>query len=335
MTLPAELKAHLAGLLDSGAIRSVLGAIPGEGARAVASFARTPDALDALDLSPLATPNTLVHLTSEQARLADDLFPVAVLARGCETRMLNQIFAERGLARDQVHVVGLAHCPGAVDSTRLCDALPGLGGFPEVRLEGDEVAVEDGSGESVRLPRHDVVLERCRHCENHEPLTHDHLFALVDDEQWTAPEPDARDSGVESIDAMEPAERWSFWRRQLARCTRCNACRDACPLCYCENCILERLNPSWVGRSVDVPENTAYQLHRVMHLVGRCTACGECERACPVDIPLGLMMRKMEGLVGDLYGHKSGHDASGEHLLSIFDPRAADPSTPKPGGKTQ
>jgi ferredoxin len=58
-----------------------------------------------------------------------------------------------------------------------------------------------------------------------------------------------------------------------------------------------------------------------MHLVGRCTACGECERACPVDLPLGLMMRKMESVVGDLYGHRSGFEPDSEHLLSIFDPR--------------
>jgi hypothetical protein len=33
------------------------------------------------------------------------------------------------------------------------------------------------------------------------------------------------------------------------------------------------------------------------------------------------MMRKMHRVVGDLYGHRSGLDAKGEHLLSVFDPR--------------
>jgi ferredoxin len=290
----------------------------------MAHLACTPEEVERFSLSPLACPNLLVHLTSEEARLDKARFPVAVLARGCETRMLNQIFSERGLGRDRVYVVGLARCPGAIDPRRLSARLPELTGFPEVAIEGESVVVRDDRGELARLARSDVVLERCRHCETHEPLTYDHRFDLVEDAAWVPPVTAAQDPGVEAIETKAPAERWTFWRSQLERCIRCYACRDACPLCYCENCILERLQPCWVKRSVDLPENTAYQLLRVMHLVGRCTACGECERACPVDLPLGLMMRKMDAVVGDLFGHRSGFDAEGEHLLSIFDPRDAD-----------
>jgi ferredoxin len=193
-----------------------------------------------------------------------------------------------------------------------------------VAIEGEEVLVRDDKAELARLDRTDLVLERCRRCQNHEPLAYDHRFDLVEDSAWVEPMTVDEDAGVAAIDAKAPADRWVFWRSQLERCIRCHACRDACPLCYCENCILERLQPCWVKRAVDLPENTAYQLLRVMHLVGRCTACGECERACPVDLPLGLMMRKMDAVVGDLYGHRSGLDAEGEHLLSIFDPRDSD-----------
>ena len=323
MTLPHELDRHLRDLLESGRVNSVLGAIPTRAPLGMAFLARTPDEVDRFTLSPLACPNLLVHLTSEEARHDPERFPLAVLARGCETRMLNQILSEHGLKRDRVHVVGLAHCPGVVDPRRLSAQLPELRGFPKVSIDNDEVLVKDDSGELARLSRTDLVLERCRHCQNHEPLTEDQRFELVEETAWTEPASSDEDPGVEAIDAMAPAERWTFWQGQLDRCIRCNACRDACPLCYCENCILERHNPSWIKRSVDLAENTAYQLLRVMHLVGRCTACGECERACPVDLPLGLMMRKMHTVVGDLYGHRSGLDPSGEHLLSIFDPRDA------------
>ena len=324
MSLPQALDRHLRELLESGRVNSVLGAVPTRGLLGMAQLARTPEQMDSFSLSPLACPNLLVHLTSEEARLDAARFPVAVLVRGCETRMLNQILSEGGLRRDRVYVVGLAHCPGAIDPRRLAAQLPELTGFPEVVIDGEAVIVTDDTGEPARLERNGVVLERCRHCQTHEPLTCDHRFCLIEDGAWVAPVSAGQDSGVEAIEAMAPAERWTYWRSQLERCMRCHACRDACPLCYCENCILERLQPCWVKRSVDLPENTAYQLLRVMHLVGRCTACGECERACPVDLPLGLMMRKMEAVVGDLYGHRSGLDAEGEHLLSIFDPRDAD-----------
>jgi ferredoxin len=324
MSLPRELDLHLRDLLESQRVNSVLGAIPTRSPLGMAFLAHTPEEVDRFTLSPLACPNLLVHLTSEEAHFDKARFPVAVLARGCETRMLNQILSEHGLKRDRVYVVGLAHCPGVVDPRRLAAQLPELRGFPELTIEGEEVVVvKDGSGELARLPRADLVLERCRHCRNHEPLTYDHRFDLVEEAAWAEPAITDEDPGVEAIDAMAPAERRTFWQGQLERCIRCHACRDACPLCYCENCILERHNPSWVKRSVDLAENTAYQLLRVMHLVGRCTACGECERACPVDLPLGLMMRKMHTVVGELYGHRSGLDPTGEHLLSIFDPRDA------------
>ncbi|MDJ0806903.1 MAG: 4Fe-4S dicluster domain-containing protein [Gammaproteobacteria bacterium] len=321
MSLPQVLDRHLRDLFGSGRVNSVLGAIPTRGPLGMAQLARTPEEVERFTLSPLACPNLLVHLTSKEARLDPTRFPLAVLARGCETRMLNQIFSEHGLRRDQVYVVGLAHCPGAIDPRRLSAQLPVLRGFPEATIEGEEVVIREESGELARLARTELVLERCRHCQNHEPLIDDYRFDLVEEADWIEPVSVDEDPGVEAIDAMIPIERWAYWRSQLERCIRCHACRDACPLCYCENCILERHTPCWVKRSVNLPENTAYQLLRVMHLVGRCTACGECERACPVDLPLGLMMRKMENLVREYYGHRSGLDPSGEHLLSIFDPR--------------
>ncbi|MGD8588905.1 MAG: hypothetical protein PVG22_08760, partial [Chromatiales bacterium] len=269
MSLPQALDRHLRDLLESGRVNSVLGAIPTRGPLGMAFLARTPEEVDRFTLSPLACPNLLVHLTSEEARHDKERFPMAVLARGCETRMLNQIFSEHGVGRDRVYIVGLAHCPGAVDPRRLAAQLPELRGFPEVNIEGEEVLVKNESHELVCLPRTDMVLERCRHCRNHEPLTEDHRFNLVEEGAWVEPVTTDEDPAVEAIDAMAPAERWAFWQGQLERCIRCNACRDACPLCYCENCILERHNPSWVKRSVDLAENTAYQLLRVMHLVGR------------------------------------------------------------------
>ena len=100
MSLPQELDRHLRDLLALGGVRTVLGAVPTRGPLGMAHLARSPEEVDRFSLSAQACPNLLVHLTSEEARLDHTRFPVAVLVRGCETRMLNQIFSERGLARD-------------------------------------------------------------------------------------------------------------------------------------------------------------------------------------------------------------------------------------------
>ena len=52
--------------------------------------------------------------------------------------------------------------------------------------------------------------------------------------------------------------------------------------------------------------NMAWHIVRAMHLAGRCAGCAECERACPMDIPLNLLNRKMAKELKELYGHEAG-----------------------------
>ena len=64
------------------------------------------------------------------------------------------------------------------------------------------------------------------------------------------------------------------------------ACRAACPLCYCTRCIVEDNRPQWILPWASTLPNIEWQINRVMHMAGRCTGCTECERACPMDIPV-------------------------------------------------
>ena len=46
-----------------------------------------------------------------------------------------------------------------------------------------------------------------------------------------------------------------------------------------------------------------------MHLAGRCTGCGECQRACPVGIPILALRQQIARAVAELFdGYKSGTD---------------------------
>ena len=64
--------------------------------------------------------------------------------------------------------------------------------------------------------------------------------------------------------------------------------------------------PQWVETSPHLRGNLAWHVVRAFHLAGRCVGCGECERACPMDIPLSVLNRKMERLVREKYGFVSG-----------------------------
>lgn len=98
---------------------------------------------------------------------------------------------------------------------------------------------------------------------------------------------------MEKIEAMSREERFAFWKEQLSNCIKCYACRAACPMCYCERCTVEVNQPQWVNASSTLQGNFEYHIMRAMHMAGRCVDCGSCEAACPLDVPLNLITRRM------------------------------------------
>jgi formate dehydrogenase subunit beta len=57
---------------------------------------------------------------------------------------------------------------------------------------------------------------------------------------------------------------------------------------------------------------------RAFDLAGRCTGCMECDRVCPVDIPLHLLNKKNAGVVATLFGYEAGRDPNEKPLLAVF-----------------
>jgi Na+-translocating ferredoxin:NAD+ oxidoreductase RnfC subunit len=41
-------------------------------------------------------------------------------------------------------------------------------------------------------------------------------------------------------------------------------------------------------------------------MAGRCVDCGLCEEACPADIPLRLLYRKVNEIVTELFDYRTG-----------------------------
>ena len=108
--------------------------------------------------------------------------------------------------------------------------------------------------------------------------------------------------------ALTREERWKFWQEQFSKCIKCYACRQACPLCYCERCIVEKNQPQWVPSSQHQFGNFVWNIVRAYHLAGRCILCDECERACPVGIPLGLLNREMIRIAKEKFDWEAGLD---------------------------
>jgi formate dehydrogenase subunit beta len=113
---------------------------------------------------------------------------------------------------------------------------------------------------------------------------------------------------IAELEAKSPDERLGYWGEVLERCTRCHACRQVCPLCFCERCVADKTQPLWLETSPHVRGNLGWHITRALHLAGRCVDCGECERACHAGIPLNLISRKVARVIEERYGYRVGDD---------------------------
>ncbi len=260
---------------------------------AVPAFFHTPAEADAAVFDSTCAHNLAVYLP----RLADK--KVGIVAKGCDARSIAQLIAEGAVKRSGVFVIG-ASCPGMIDvkkawrcfgfGKQVCDAAG------KVAMEGKTVA------------REEILLWKCRGCRDPEPVICD---VTVGEASSEAPAPPAEPAGIRKrFAAMTVAERRQFWQDQFSRCIRCYACREACPLCVCRDvCTIQAHEPGWAGAAVDSPQSWMAQLIRVNHLAGRCTGCEECERACPVGIPLMLLLEEQNDVVEELFGYRAGGEA--------------------------
>jgi len=100
--------------------------------------------------------------------------------------------------------------------------------------------------------------------------------------------------------------RMEKWASMLKRCVKCYGCRNSCPICVCIPCKLE--DQVWVETGVIPAEMMAYQLIRAFHLSDTCVACGACQEACPVNIPLLALQLSMREMLRETYGYEAGLD---------------------------
>ena len=121
-------------------------------------------------------------------------------------------------------------------------------------------------------------------------------------------------------------DRRAFWAKEFEKCTRCYACRQACPGCFCNVCFIDRIVPRWAAKRAGANDAWMFHVTRAMHQAGRCGDCRECSRVCPVGIPVHLLAKEIETFVGELFDYKAGMDVEAEPVLGTFTPEDPDPN---------
>ncbi len=276
---------------------------------------------------PMMTEPTLIRDAAETDQLYWDSFcfmnlatylpkregKIGIIAKGCDSRNIAVHIVENQVKREQLYIIGVP-CEGMVDRRKLCS----LVGDKEVReiAESDGDITVRGEGFEHTLNKADYLQDNCIRCMHRNPVLYD---AIAGDLVEERKDPDPYDD-VGEIEAMAWDERWEFSSTLIKDCTRCYACRNACPLCYCPTCFVDESDPQWVGKSVDPTDTMTFHILRAYHCAGRCTDCGACEQACPVDIKVRFFTRRLNRDVFDLYGCEAGLSIEERPPLDTYRP---------------
>ncbi|MFN2228367.1 MAG: 4Fe-4S dicluster domain-containing protein [Anaerolineae bacterium] len=159
----------------------------------------------------------------------------------------------------------------------------------------------------------------CQYCDERVPVVYDVLIES-EGEVTAAVEADAYED-IAEMESWTPAERLAYWASEFDRCIRCYACRQACPGCYCFECVAEQVDPHWTSIALELPEKHFFHVMRAFHLAGRCVGCDACEAVCPMDIPLSKLNRKLAKEVEAMFGYRTGDDPETAPPLTTFDPQ--------------
>lgn len=276
-----DIRAAARRLLADGTVSVVIGYGDAGPNRTVPIFARTAAQADRLVVSHSALNNLTVYLTRALRPVGGR---IAIVAKGCDVRALVMLMSESQIAREDVYVIGVA-CAGVTTSM------------------GQPMSAE-------------TVAAKCRDCIVRTPPLYDELVGVQTEPPATD---DALERRIAEIEAMSANERFDYWAAELEMCTRCYACRQVCPLCYCTQCIVDRSVPQWIETSASPRANLSWNLTRAFHLAGRCVGCNECERACPAGIPLSLLNRQLAATALREFGYVPGIDPAAPALVGSYD----------------
>jgi coenzyme F420-reducing hydrogenase beta subunit len=178
----------------------------------------------------------------------------------------------------------------------------------ESQIDRSQVVVIGMACEGMAEPR-------CEVCDAHQPRFADVTIGQATNEDQPA---ERRYAHLQQFLEQPLSSRMAYWKAELERCVKCYACRQACPLCYCERCIVDKNRPACLDSSATLKGNFAWQIIRSFHLASRCVGCDQCSRVCPEGIDLRMLNLSMAQASETNFGYRSGTDPKAELILGHY-----------------
>ena len=308
-----ELIKRITELLESGEVQRVVGWKKGDlGYNPEPAYFESAEALKDLVYDGFCGAN----LSKYMIKACELEGKTLVLLKPCDTYSFNQLIKEHRISKDKIYVIGVG-CKGKLDIEKIkAMGIKGITAISGVEITAacDTITIETVYGDKT-VAYKDAMLERCHVCKGKEHKVYDELFfesAETDDGD--------RFAGVDYIESLSPEEKFEFFKKELSKCIRCNACRNVCPACSCRKCVFDSTKFDADRKAnVDPFEESMFHIIRAFHVAGRCTDCGECSRVCPQGIPLHLFNRKFIKDINEFYGeYQAGAEVDERSPLTNF-----------------
>jgi len=266
-------------------------------------------------------PSSLAKLISD---FTDKERKIGVVVRSCDARAIIELAKRKQVNLDNIYMVGIE-----------CYGVAKVGAEKEGSLYIFTSEVEIG-GEKKAL-NEEMLRPSCRRCEYPIPTMADiscqsdgdKTFVKVYTEKGkeiassaniSTEETDTDIKGIKEraaqwqqkdfgeIKEMPLQERLNYWFSQFDKCIKCYGCKNSCPICYCEDCYLgaDRV----LIRPGEFPPEKLFHLTRLIHVADSCLNCGQCEAACPMNIPLSKLYHMLYNELSSAFGYDSGFDVT-------------------------
>jgi ferredoxin len=230
---------------------------------------------------------------------------VGVVAKGCVARALNHLIVENQINPNEIRIIGI-ECNGILNRTKILNEIQNRE-ILEIFIEDEDIVVK-GRNFEERFPYKDFLMSTCNTCNIKAPPNSGKLSELVIGSTNSNKTIDDQFEDVIEFENKTPDERWEEIKTILSPCIRCYACREACPLCYCNLCFVDQNMPRWFGKTTQLSDIMVFHIIRALHSAGRCVSCGACSSACPMGIDLSLLTRKLKKISKDRFDFTSGLD---------------------------
>lgn len=274
-------------------------------------FIHNPEEADSLIFDETCRNNLAVYLTKDKRHLVKQGKKIGILVKGCDARSLVLYGVENQINKDNITVIGMP-CNGVLDTKKVSQKTGGREVL-EYRISKDQIEFT-GKGFTETCPLQDVMSLSCRSCAYPDAPVHD---IFIGEPRSGAEDTDVF-SVVDEFEKLSLDERWDAMVEEYSNCIRCYACRNVCPSCYCSECFVDQNDPQWIGKTPEVTDTIIFHLIRNLHIAGRCVECGACERACPMDLDLLKINKKISKEIRERFNYTAGLDIDEKPVMASY-----------------